>query len=199
MYRYNELCAAYARAQLTRLEAYIAHARRLFGVVREGLAGVPGLVVSREPDGRTENGYNLMCRVDPAAVGYDGPVNFLREAVVRALTAEGVPAFVWQRRILPEFAAIAARNAYGNGSPWREHGSTVEYDPSRYPAALYHSASYFILGGLRLPNTEETARAIAAAAGKVFDRLDELDVEALARGADVSLYERGWRGQRITV
>lgn len=199
MYRYNELCAAYARAQLTRLDESIAHARHLFAVVRAGLADVPGLIVAGEPEGRAENGYNLMCRVDPEAVGYHGPVNFFREAINRALAAEGAPTMIWQRRILPEFAAIAARNAYGNGSPWREHGSTVDYDPARFPDALYHSASYFILSGLRVPNTEETARKIVAAVRKLFSALDDLDIEALARGADVSLYERGWRGHRVTV
>jgi dTDP-4-amino-4,6-dideoxygalactose transaminase len=195
MYRCNELSAAYARAQLRQLDASIAHSRHLFAILRQELAGIPGLILPSEPQYGTENGYNFLCHVDPEAVGYAGPVNFLREAVVRALCAEGVPAFVWQRRILPELAAIAARNAFGHGSPWREHGSKVTYDPGQFPAALYHSASYFILGGLRLPNTEETAYLIAAAVRKVFDHLSELDIDALARDADISLYERGWRGR----
>lgn len=193
MYRYNELCAAYARAQLTRLDEYIAHARQLFAIMREELDGIPGLIVAPEPEYATENGYNFVCHVDPAGAGSDGPVNNLREAVVRALQAEGVPAMVWQRRILPEFSPIAARNAYGNGSPWREHDSAVDYDPARFPSALYHSASYFIVGGLRSPNTEETARLIAGAIRKVFENLHQLDIDQLAAGADVSLYERGWK------
>jgi perosamine synthetase len=197
MYRYNELCAAYARAQLQQLDANIAHARRLFARLREDLAGLPGLLLPHEPPYGNENGYNFVCHVDPEAVGYQGPVNFLREAIVRALAAEGVPASVWQRRILPEMAAIAARDAFGNGSPWREHGSRVTYDPAQYPIALYHSASYFIIGGLRLPNGEETARLIAAGVRKVFENLSCLDIDALAADADISLYERGWRGQRI--
>jgi dTDP-4-amino-4,6-dideoxygalactose transaminase len=193
MYRYNELCAAYARAQLTRLDEYIAHARSLFAVMREGLADVCGLILPREPEWGRENGYNFVCRVDPAGVGYNGPVNFLREAVVSALQAEGAPVMVWQRRILPEMAAIRARNAFGNGSPWREQASEVEYNPAAYPNALYHSASYFIISDLRLPNTVETAQRIVDAVRKVYENLDQLDIDELARKADVSIYERGWK------
>lgn len=197
MYRYNDLCAAYARAQLTQLDANIAHARRLFAILREGLRDVRGLILPTEPEWAQENGYNFLCHVDPAAVGYDGPVDHLREAVVSALCAEGVPAMVWQRRILPEMTAIAARNYYGNGSPWREHNSTVNYDPGQFPNALYHSASYFIIGSLRLPHTEQLAHDIVTATRKVFENLGQLDIEALAGSADVSLYERGWKKHAV--
>lgn len=193
MYRYNELCAAYARAQLTQLDASIAHSRKLFALLREKLAGIPGLILPQEPEYGTENGYNFVCHVDPEAVGFDGPVNFFREAIVSSLQAEGVPAGVWQRRILPEMSAIAAKNAYGKGSPWREHESNVSYDPAQFPNALYHSASYFIINSLRVPNTEATALLIAQGIRKVFENVKELDIDALARDADVSIYERGWK------
>ena len=130
-------------------------------------------------------------------MGYNGPVNYLREAVVTALQREGAPVMVWQRRILPEMAAIAAKNAYGHGSPWREHGSTVDYDPARFPNALYHSASYFIIGDLRLPNTDELAHRIVEAVRKVYDHLGDVDIDEIARTADVSIYERGWKRHRL--
>jgi dTDP-4-amino-4,6-dideoxygalactose transaminase len=192
MIRYNELCSAYARAQLTQLDDGIAHARRLFAILREGLADLPGLILPSEPEGCQENGYNFVCHVDPDAYGYDGPINYLREAVVTALQREGAPASVWQRRILPEFAPFVARNMYGNGSPWREFNSTVSYDPAQFPAALYHSAGYFIFGGLRRPNTLQMAHDIVAATRKVWDNKDELDVDAVAANSDISIYERGW-------
>lgn len=193
MVRYNELCAAYARAQLQQLDDGIAFARRCFQIMRDGLQDLPGLILPEEPEWAQENGYNFVCHVDPDAVGYDGPVNFFREAVVTALTAEGVRASVWQRRILPEFACIAAKNAYGNGSPWREFDSDVDYTPAQFPNALYHSASYFIIAGLRRPNTEELAHQTVEAIRKVWDNLDELDIDELAKNADVSIYERGWQ------
>ena len=197
MYRYNELCAAWARAQLMRLDESIAHARSLFAVLRRRLAGIPGLIIPVEPDGVAENAYNFVCHVDPRAVGYAGPVSSFREAMLTALAAEGVPASVWQRRILPEMAAVAAKNAYGNGSPWREHGSTVDYDPARFPVALAHSDSYFILCSLRLPNTIEAVELIADGVRKVFENSDRIDIDRLASQAEISLYERGWKGRRI--
>lgn len=192
MCRYNDLCAAYARAQLRQLDDGISHARALFKILRKELADIPGLILPVEPEWGVENAYNFVCHVDPKAVGYDGPVNFFREAVVAALKAEGAPVSVWQRRILSELSAIKARNAYGNGSPWKESGSKVNYDPSQYPTAIYHSASYFILGNLRRPNPEKLAYQIAEAVKKVWAQLDQLDIETLAKNADVSIYERGW-------
>jgi len=196
MCRYNELCAAYARAQLRQLDDGIAHARHLFAILREKLAQYPGLILPVEPTFGSENGYNFVCHVDPTPLGYDGPVNVCREAIVVALQAEGVPCGIWQRRILPELSVIAARDAYGNGSPWRENNSTVNYDPAQFPAALYHSASYFIFGGLRRPNTDQLAILIAEAVDKVWNQYGTLNIEALAEGADVSIYERGWKSQQ---
>lgn len=193
MHRYNELCAAYARAQLTQLDDGIAYARGQFAILREKLKDLPGLVLPIEPEWGTENGYNFVCHVEPAAVGYSGPANYFREAVVRALSAEGVPASVWQRRILPEMAAVASLNAYGNGSPWNLSESTPNYDPAQFPAALYHSATYFIIGNLRRPNPETLADSIADAVQKVWQNLDSLDIDKLAEGADISIYERGWK------
>lgn len=193
MVRYNELCAAYARAQLTKLDDGIAFARGCFQILRDGLADLPGLILPEEPSWGEENGYNFVCHVAPEAVGYNGPVNYFREAIVAALSAEGAPIMVWQRRILPEFTAIATKNAYGNGAPWREFDSDVNYDPAQFPNALYHSASYFILNGMRRPNSEQLAHQIVAAVRKVWDNLDELDIDAIAKNADVSIYERGWK------
>ena len=193
MYRYNDLCAAYARAQLEQLDDGIAHARRCFRIMRENLNDLPGLILPVEPSWAQENGYNFVCHVEPTAVGYHGPVNFFREAMVRTLGAEGVPISIWQRRILPEMAAVQARNAYGNGSPWREAGSTPDNNPTQFPVALYHSASYFIISGLRRPNTEALAHQIADAIHKVWRNLESLDIDEIARGADISIYERGWQ------
>lgn len=197
MYRYNELCAAWARAQLTRLDDDIAHARKLFAVLRERLAGIPGLLLPVEPKGLTENAYNFVCHVGPKAVGYAGDTAKFREAMLMALQAEGIPASVWQRRILPEMAAVAAKNAYGHGSPWRENNSNPNYDPAQFPVSLAHSDSYFIIGSLRLPNTVEAVEMIAHGVRKVFDNLDQIDIDELAGRADATLYERGWKGRRI--
>lgn len=211
MYRYNDLCAAYARAQLTQLDNDIAHARGQFAILRQELKELPGLILPVEPEWADENGYNFVCHVDPEKVGYSGPANFFREVIVRALVAEGVSCSVWQRRILPELAAVQTRNAYGNGSPWSgaestfntkstlDAESTLSYDPTQFPAALYHSATYFIISGLRRPNSPDLAYQIAEAVKKVWNNLDSLDIDELAKGADISIYERGWQPHESTL
>lgn len=193
MYRYNDLAASYARGQLTQLDEGIRYARSQFAILREKLQGLPGLILPVEPEWADENGYNFVCHVDPKAAGYHGPENFFREAIVSALSAEGVPAGVWQRRILPELAAVRSYDAYGNGSPWNGIENAPDYDPAQFPAALYHSATYFIISGLRRPNSEDLAHSIAEAVQKVWANLDSLDIDEIAKGADISLYERGWQ------
>lgn len=196
MYRNNELSAAFARAQLQRLDQYIADARAMAQAVTEELRGTRGLILPVESEECRSNWYNYLIRLDAAACGYAGEPEELREAVLKAVQAEGAPVGVWQRRILPEMGAIRARDAYGNGFPWSAGRAGVDYHPSLFPEALRHVNSYFILGCLRTPNTPDTARLVARAIRKVMENLPELDVAAVARTADRSLYERGWRQQR---
>lgn len=196
MYRNNDLSAAFARAQLKRLDQYIADARTLAQAVTTELRGTPGLILPSETEECRSNWYNYLIRIDPTACGYEGEPEELREAVLKAIQAEGAPAGVWQRRILPEMGVIRARNAYGNGYPWTAGRPGVDYHPSQFPQALRHVNSYFILGCLRTPNTPEAARLVAQAIRKVMENLGELDIPAVAKTADRSLYERGWRQQR---
>ncbi|MBM4032494.1 MAG: DegT/DnrJ/EryC1/StrS family aminotransferase [Planctomycetes bacterium] len=196
MYRNNELSAAFARAQLKRLDQFIADARTLSEAVTGELRGTRGLILPVESDECRSNWYNYLLRIDPAACGYQGLPDELREAVLKAMQAEGAPVGVWQRRILPEMGVIRARDAYGGGYPWSAGRAGVDYHPSQFPEALRHVNTYFILGCLRTPNTVETARLVARAIRKVMENLGELDVAAVAKTADRSLYERGWRQQR---
>ena len=196
MYRNSDLAAAFARAQLQRLDQFVADARTLSQTVTEQLRDVPGLVLPVEDDACRSNGYNYLIRVDPSACAYDGPPEELREAVVKAIQAEGVTVSVWQRRILPEMGAVRARDAFGHGYPWSAGRPDVDYHPSQFPEALRHVDTYFVLGCLRTPNTPDTARLLGQAIRKVMENLGEIDIDAVAKTADRSLYERGWRQQR---
>jgi len=183
MYRTCDLAAAFARAQLRRLDSFIASARQLAAVVTEELQGVPGLILPVEPEGRKHNYYNYVVRLDVDALGYGGPRRRLRDAVVAALNAEGIPCAGWQAWILPQMTVFQARNGYGRGCPWTCKGAReVNYDPQQFPNALRHVETYFMVPGLRAPNTPETARMVATGIRKVMENLSELDVEkALAR------------------
>jgi len=196
MYRNSDLPAAFARAQLRRLDRFIADARAMAEAVTEELTGTAGLILPVEDDECRSNWYNYLIRIDARACAYNGPAEELREAIFKAVEAEGVGVSTWQRRILPEMGVIRARDAFGNGYPWSAGRPDVDYHPNQFPESLRHVNTYFVLGNLRTPNTPDTARSIGKAIRKVMENLDELDVDAVARTSDRSLYERGWKQQR---
>jgi dTDP-4-amino-4,6-dideoxygalactose transaminase len=183
MYRNNDLTAAFGRAQLTRLDEYLRVQRENAAVLTKGLEGLKGLLLPREPEGHEHTYYNYTCRVDGEALGRKGPPARFRDALLKALNAEGVPAQVWQGYILPRMTVFQAKNAYGKGSPWAEHGAMdVDYAPERFPAAQRHAENHFgLTTPLRAPNGPDVARAMAAAIRKVFEEAGALEVEAILK------------------
>jgi len=177
MYRNNDLTAAFGRAQLTRLDEYIRIQRRHAAILLKELADVEGLILPVEPPGHKANHYNFTCRIDCRALGWKGHPSRFRDAVMKALNAEGVPAHVWQHFILPAMTVFQAKNAFGKGSPWC-FGGKVDYDPKKFPEAQRHTDSHFgMTNPLRAPNGPEAARAVAKAIRKVFANIRELDVD----------------------
>ena len=184
MYRMNDLTAAFGRAQLGRLDGYVDTQRRHARILLEGLAGIPGLILPVEPEGSDHNWYNFTCRIDMDALGRSEPAARFRDAVMKALQAEGVGVGVWQRFILPAMTVFQARNAYGKGSPWSTTGNEdVVYEPGEFPVAQRHADTHFGLTfPLRDPNTDEAARLIVEAYTKVFERASDLDAEGILEG-----------------
>ncbi len=182
MYRNNDLTAAFARAQLLRMDEYLATQRANATVLLAGLDGVPGLILPGEPPGHCHNWYNFTTRMDMARLGWTGEPSRLRDAAMRALQAEGVPVGVWQRFILPAMTVFQARNAYGSGCPWTcPFTAPVTYDPSDYPVAQRHTDTHFgMTGPLRAPHGADVAEAVAAAFRKVFGRMDRVAALAAA-------------------
>ena len=85
-YRMSELQAAFAAAQLGRLEGIAAKRARLGNLLTEGIAGVPGIEPHRvHPEDRCTYWFYMM-RLRPEALRCD------RAEFVKALAAEGVPA-----------------------------------------------------------------------------------------------------------
>jgi dTDP-4-amino-4,6-dideoxygalactose transaminase len=181
MYRMNDLTAAFGRAQLGRLDGYLATQRRHARILLEGLAGVEGLILPVEPPGYGHNWYNFTCRIDMEALERSDDPARLRDAVMKALQAEGVGVGVWQRYVLPAMTVFQARNAYGKGSPWSTTGNDdVRYDPALFPIAQRHSDTHFGLTfPLREPNTDEAASLIVEAYRKVFEHARELEVDCV--------------------
>jgi len=176
MYRNNDLTAAFGRAQLTRMDEFLAAQRENAAELLKGLAGIHGLIPPMEPQGHTHNWYNFTSRIDMDAIGWTGNPVVARDAIMQALNAEGVPAGVWQHFILPAMTVFQAKNAYGSGCPWNcPHGMDVDYDTAQYPVAQKHTNTHFgMTTPLRLPHDKAVAEAVAEGFHKVFGAVKEL-------------------------
>ena len=184
MYRGHDMTAAFGRAQLAKMDRYFDTQRENGAVLNERLKDVPGLILPTEPEGHTHTWYNYTCRLDMAALGWSGNPVAMRNAVMKALQAEGAPVGVWQSFILPAMTVFRAKNAYGGGCPWscRGAGDGVEYNPENYPVAQRHCDTHFgMTVPLRAPNRTDVAEKVADAFVKVFDRMDEIRALAETR------------------
>ena len=186
MYRNNDLTAAFGRAQLSRLDEYLAVQREQGAALLRALAGTPQLLL---PAGARRTTPTTGTTSRPAStsqsLGWGGPPVEFRDAIVRALTAEGVPAMVWQHFILPAMTVFRAQNAYGHGCPWTcPYGEPVTYDPAAFPVAQRHCDTHFcLLGPLRAPQGREAALAVAEGIRKVFAQIDRVPVESRTQAA----------------
>ena len=176
MYRNNDLTAAFCRAQLTKLHAFIAQQRVNAARLTERLADVPALIVPTEPAGFMHTWYNYTTRFDMEALGHVDDAASFRDRIVAALQAEGADVGIWQGWPLPEMTAFQAKNAYGRGCPWAcKLGRDVDYSLDQYPVAKRHSDWHVgMTTPMRSPNTPETAELVAAAFRKVMENLDQL-------------------------
>jgi dTDP-4-amino-4,6-dideoxygalactose transaminase len=182
MYRNNDLTAAFGRAQLTKLDGYLAHQAENARRLTKALNGTPGLILPEVPEGFTHNWYNYVLRFDfdVLAEMVDGIVEIapreLRDKIVTALNAEGVDNGVWQRFILPAMTVFQAKNGYGKGCPWAcPHAGPVDYSLDQYPAAQRHCDTHTSISmALRSPNGAEVVDRMAAGIRKVMANLDQV-------------------------
>ena len=176
MYRNSDLPAAFGRAQLRKLDGYVARQRENAERLTECLADVPYLVLPTEPDGHGHNWYNYTVRFDMEALGHADDAAALRDRIVAALKAEGVPTALWQKYPLPAMTVFQAKNGYGHGCPWDcPHSGPVDYSPERFATARKHADRHACLVvPLRAPNGPEVAELVADGFAKVM-----ADVEAL--------------------
>ncbi|MEW6358534.1 MAG: DegT/DnrJ/EryC1/StrS family aminotransferase [Planctomycetota bacterium] len=181
MYRHNDLSAAFGRAQLSRLDDYLATQKANAVVLLDELRDVNGLILPTEPEGCRHNWYNFQIRINSNALSRADDPSRLRYAMMKAIQAEGVPAGVYQRFILPDMTVFKAKNAYGKGCPWScPFGEDVEYRSEDYPESKRHLDTHFgMTVPLRAPNGTDVAKATAEGIRKVFDQVDKLDVEKI--------------------
>jgi len=182
MYRNNDLTAAFGRAQLTKLDGYLAQQIENAAVLHQQLQGVPYLVLPRIPDGMKHNWYNYVIRFDLEALGRESDAwgreepRVLRDRLLEAIVAEGVPLTVWQRFILPAMTVFQAKNGYGQGCPWTcPYTQRVDYSVEQYPVARKHCDTHAcVVMALRAPNGPRVARALGQGIRKVMENVDQL-------------------------
>ncbi len=178
MYRNNDLTAAFGRAQLTKLDGYLAQQRDNARVLHQELQGAPGLILPAEPQRYRHNWYNYVIRFDMDALGHRNDARTFRDRLVDAAVAEGVPLTVWQRFILPAMTVFHAQNGYGQGCPWTcpYHGRAVDYAVEQYPVAQEHCDTHAcVVMALRAPNGPDVARLLARGIRKVIENVNQLD------------------------
>jgi perosamine synthetase len=180
MYRSNELTAALGRSQLAKMDSYFKIQRENGAHLNKLIRGIKGLILPTEPAGHTHNWYNYTSRIDMKAIGWTGEPQKMRDAVMQALQAEGVPVGVWQNFILPAMTVFRAKNAYGGGCPWSCHlakGVEVNYEPAEFPVAQRHTDTHFgMTVPLRAPNRTDVVDRVAEAFQKVFSQIDKIKV-----------------------
>jgi perosamine synthetase len=135
MYRGNEMMAAFARAQLAKLPERTVLAQRNAQRLSRALAELPGVTAPHVPAGRTSVHHKFRVHVDPAKAGLAVSADGMRDALLRALAAEGLEVVLWQAAPLVTQTVFQKRDPLG-GFPRAQPGGTdlgANYDPSRYP------------------------------------------------------------------
>jgi dTDP-4-amino-4,6-dideoxygalactose transaminase len=188
----NSVQAAFTRSQLARYAADQAARDRNVAAFLGALAALPGLITPRTPPDRTHVWHIIRLRFDPAAAGLDGitPGRF-RQALRRALRAEGVPMSQYQMIPLPGQHVFQMQQGFGRGYPWTLPGVA----PQRYAIEDYPNTLAVIDDSLTLqrrqlnPASGPLLQRYAEAFHKVWDNL-----EHIARIARAMPYEPPWHG-----
>ena len=179
MYRGNEMMAAFARAQLSKLGERTRRCQAMAERLSLALADLPGVIPPRSPAGRTSVHHKFRVRLDAKAAGIDVPATLLRDAIIRALRAEGLEVVLWQSVALPAQTIFQRRDAR-DGFPSAAEGGTdlvANYNPARYPRTRDLLAESLVLFSQSCPliaQSERTVDRYALAFRRVWEHRDAL-------------------------
>jgi perosamine synthetase len=180
MYRGNEMMAAFVRARLARLPEQTAAAQKNAERLSRALAELPGVLPPAAPPGCTSVHHKYRVRLDPAAAGLDLAPRVLRDAMMRALQAEGLDVVLWQTDALPAQPVFQSREGFGAGWPWsldRETDFARLYEPARFPATRALLDGSLVLFSQSCPLIAQTATTVdryAEGFARVWSRREEL-------------------------
>ncbi len=118
MYRGNEMMAAFAKSQLSRLPELTARSQANGLRLAKALAELPGVLPPAIPANRTTAFHKYRVWLDPQAAGVDLSPIALRDATIKALRAEGCEVVMWQGDPLPSFPLFRELKGFGKGFPY---------------------------------------------------------------------------------
>jgi dTDP-4-amino-4,6-dideoxygalactose transaminase len=178
-HRSQEMPAAFTRSQLRRLDGNNERAAANAALLTEGLRDLPGIQPPYVPADRTHTFQKYRVRLDPGAMGLDVEPRRLRNAMLRALRAEGVEAVLWHTTPLPAYPLLQQRAGYGGRFPWTVPPASREitYDTTAFPEATSLLHGSLLLGSERYPLAGQDASVMAyvvEAFRKVHTAVEEL-------------------------
>jgi perosamine synthetase len=174
MFRGNEMMAAFARAQLAELPERTERCQRNAQRLARALAELPGVRAPASPPGRTSVHHKYRVHLDPVGAGVDAPPGVLRDAVTRALRAEGLEVVLWQSSPLPAQTVFQRRDRLDGFPAAHDDGTDLQtnYDPRRYPkthALLDGSVVLFSQSCPLIAQSDETVDRYADAFRRVWE------------------------------
>jgi len=182
MYRTNEMSAALARSQLRSLDHWNAQAQHNAERLSTRLAELPGVTPPTVPAGRVSTFHKYRVRLDATPLGISAPPRCVRDAMVRALRAEGVDAVLWQTQPVPGQRLFREKIGFGRGCPW-DHAHEVDYRLEQFPETVALLDSSLCLFSHTYPIAPQPAAlcdAYAEAFARVWTRLDDVLAHAPA-------------------
>jgi len=175
MFRTQELPAAFARAQLQRLDENNAIRHKNCAVLTEVLSEYEWVTTPYVPEDRTHVWWMYIVRFDPKKAGVDlSPLEF-RTALEKALHVEGVAVGQWQIMPVPAQDLFQTKLGHGKGFPWKNnplYDKEVTYRGEDYPVATALCEDYTAIIGTNPPNGGELMEMYAEAFRKVLGDLD---------------------------
>lgn len=185
-YRTTEMAAALARVQLRALPAWNENALANAELLNRRLGELPGITPPHIPRDCVPAFHKYRVQLDARKLGVDAAPPAVRDAMVRALRAEGCEVVLWQTQAVPGQTLFQKLDAARAGRP-EGKGRPVSYALSQYPETtriLDNSLCLFSQSYPIAPQPRALVEAYAEAFARVWMRLPE--VLSSAKGATAS-------------
>lgn len=177
MYRIQEIPATIARSQLQRLDEYNAIRTQNAEYLTKGLSEFKGLISPKVPDDRTHVYFTYRLRFDPDVLGIQLSRQKFREAIEKALFAEGVPMGQSDKLPLYKYPLFRDKTGYGKQCPWSCNFNTNKpqaLDDNLFPHVNQLFEDYTVIRGIHAPNNTDLMDLYLEAMGKVYHHLEEV-------------------------